>query len=134
SAGEVAVALTSTAWVTRACTLVEGQLRPMWRAGDSGTSPVVAGGLLFVYDPGGGVRVYDAPTGRRIAKLECGRGHWNSLIVVDGRIALPEGNSNDHATSGILDIWRLRRRSPRPDFTARQENRPARRGQPRQRG
>jgi len=27
---------------------------------------------------------------------------------VDGRIALPEGNSNDHSTSGILDIWRLR--------------------------
>jgi len=93
---------------TAAWTLVDGQLRPMWRAGDAGTSPVVAGGLLFVYDPGGGVRVYDAPTGRRIAKLECGRGHWNSPIVVDGRIALPEGNSNDHATSGILDIWRLR--------------------------
>ncbi len=35
-------------------------------------------------------------------------GHWNSPIVVDGRIALPEGNSNDHSTSGILDIWRLR--------------------------
>src|SRR5438093_1136544 len=93
---------------TAAWTLVDGQLRPMWRAGDAGTSPVVAGGLLFVYDPGGGVRGYDAPTGRRIGKVECGRGHGNSATVVDGRIALPEGNSNDHATSGILDIWRLR--------------------------
>src|SRR5439155_815003 len=66
--------------------------------------------------------------GGRIAKLECGRGHWNSPIVVDGRIALPEGNSNDHATSGILDIWRLRRRSPRPGCPARPEKRTARRG------
>ena len=69
---------------------------------------MVADGLLFVYDPGGGLRVYQATTGRELVKLECGRGHWNSPIVVDGRIALPEGNSNDHATSGILDIWRLR--------------------------
>ena len=29
-------------------------------------------------------------------------------VVVDGRVALPEGNANDHATSGVLDIWRLR--------------------------
>src|SRR5207245_9509671 len=58
----------------------------------------------------GSLRVYDPATGRQVAKLECGDGggHWNSPIVVDGRIALPEGNSNDHSTSGILDIWRLR--------------------------
>ena len=37
--------------------------------------------------------------------LPCGGGHWNSPIVVDGRVALPEGNANDHATSGVLDIW-----------------------------
>ena len=24
------------------------------------------------------------------------------------RLALPEGDANDHATSGVLDIWRLR--------------------------
>ena len=28
-------------------------------------------------------------------------------LGADGRIALPEGNSNDHATSGIINIWRL---------------------------
>ena len=27
-------------------------------------------------------------------------------IVTDGRVALPEGDANDHATSGVLDIWR----------------------------
>ena len=38
--------------------------------------------------------------------LPCGAGHWNSPIVADGRIALPEGNANSHRTDGILDIWR----------------------------
>jgi hypothetical protein len=27
--------------------------------------------------------------------------------VVDGKIALPEGNANQHASSGVLDIWSL---------------------------
>ena len=40
-----------------------------------------------------------------IANLDCGSGHWNSAIAVDGRIALPEGNANDHATAGVLDVW-----------------------------
>src|SRR5205807_5753034 len=92
---------------TAAWTLGDGELRPLWRNGNSGTSPVAAGGLLFVYDPGGGLRVYDPATGRELAKLECGGGHWNSPVVADGRIALPEGNSNDRATSGIINIWRL---------------------------
>jgi hypothetical protein len=67
---------------------------------------VIAGGLLYVYDPGGGLRVYVPTTGKEVATLECGRGHWNSPIVVDGRIALPEGNANQHRDSGVLDIWR----------------------------
>jgi hypothetical protein len=33
--------------------------------------------------------------------------HWQSPIVVDGRVAMPEGSANDHATSGVLDIYRL---------------------------
>ena len=28
-------------------------------------------------------------------------------VTVDGMIALPEGDANDHDTSGVLDIWRL---------------------------
>jgi hypothetical protein len=73
-----------------------------------GTSPVVADGLLFVYDPGGGLRIYEAASGRQLARLECGSGHWNSPIVADGRIALPEGNANRHRTDGVLNIWRVR--------------------------
>jgi outer membrane protein assembly factor BamB len=92
---------------TATWTLSDGRLQPMWRNGNAGTSPVVADGLLFVYDPRGGLHVYEAPTGRELATLECGSGHWNSPIVAGGRIVLPEGNSNDHATNGILDIWRV---------------------------
>ena len=90
------------AWVVRG-----GRLRPVWRKGSPGTSPVVAGGLLWVYDPGGGLRVYEPASGRLVATLDAGGGHWNSPIVTDGRVALPEGDANDHATSGVLDIWRL---------------------------
>jgi hypothetical protein len=83
-----------------------GRLSVAWRNGTGGTSPVVAGGLLFVYAPGGGLNVYVPATGRLVAALDAGRGHWNSPIVVDGRVALPEGDANDHAQSGVLDIWR----------------------------
>jgi hypothetical protein len=92
---------------TAAWVLKGGKLRQVWRNGTGGTSPVVAGGLLWVYDPGGGLNVYRPGTGRRVAQLEAGPGHWNSPIVVDGRVALPEGNANDHRTSGVLDIWRI---------------------------
>ena len=46
--------------------------------------------LLYVYNPNGGLQVYDPTSGTQIANLTCGGGHWNSPIVVDGRIALPE--------------------------------------------
>jgi len=84
-----------------------GHLSQLWKNGTGGTSPVVAGGLLWVYNPGGGLNVFTPLTGKLVATLPCGGGHWNSPIVVDGRVALPEGNANDHATSGVLDIWRL---------------------------
>jgi hypothetical protein len=93
---------------TQAWMLRRGRLHSAWRNGSAGTSPVVAGGLLWVYDPGGGgLRVYLPASGRLVATLAAGSGHWNSPIVTDGRVALPEGDANDHAESGVLDIWRL---------------------------
>lgn len=93
---------------TAAWQLSTGQLQQAWGNQNAGTSPVVVDRLLFVYDPGGGgLRVYQASTGALLKTLPCGGGHWNSPIVTDGRIALPEGNANDHVTSGVLDIWRL---------------------------
>jgi hypothetical protein len=92
---------------TAAWNLTGGRLQQLWHNRNGGTSPVIAGGLLYVYDPAGGLRVYEPETGRQLAALDCGNGHWNSPIVVDGRIALPEGNANQHLTTGVLDIWRL---------------------------
>jgi hypothetical protein len=91
---------------TAAWTLRGGHLVAAWRNGSGGTSPVLAGGLLYVYGPQGGLRAYVPRTGRLVTTLPAGAGHWNSPIVVDGRIALPEGNANDHVESGVLDIWR----------------------------
>jgi len=93
---------------TAAWRLSSGQLQPVWSNHNAGTSPIVVDSLVFVYDQnGGGLRVYRSDTGVLLADLACGGGHWNSPIVTDGKIALPEGNSNAHATSGVLDIWRL---------------------------
>jgi outer membrane protein assembly factor BamB len=83
-----------------------GRLQVAWRRGEAGTSPVVAGGLLYVYDPNGGLNVFRPATGALVARLPAGGGHWESPIVTDGRIALPEGDANSHSTSGILDIYR----------------------------
>jgi hypothetical protein len=92
----------SAAW-----TLKDGKLVEVWKNSNGGTSPVVAGGLLYMYDPKGGLRLYEPTKGTLVATLESGTGHWNSPIVVDGKIALPEGNANHPAASGVLDIWSL---------------------------
>ena len=92
---------------TAAYQLVGGRLRLVWRNGTAGTSPVVAGGLLYVYDPGGGLNVYAPATGRLLARLPAGSGHWSSPIVADGRVFLTEGSANDHATTGVLDVYRV---------------------------
>jgi hypothetical protein len=92
---------------TQAWVLRNNRLHSVWRNGNAGTSPVIAGGLLYVYDPGGGgLRVYKPASGKLVATLAAGGGHWNSPIVTDGIVVEPEGNANDHATSGLLDIWR----------------------------
>jgi len=92
---------------TTAWGLENGKLEEKWRVGTGGTSPFVSGELLFVYARQGGLNVYEAASGRHITTLACGPGHWNSPVVLQGLIILPEGNANDHATSGVLDIWSL---------------------------
>jgi outer membrane protein assembly factor BamB len=88
--------------------VVGRSLRKAWANTTAGTSPVVAGGLLYVYDPNGGLNVYVPATGRLLAHLDAGGGHWSSPIVSGGRVYLPEGDANDHATSGVLDVWSVR--------------------------
>jgi hypothetical protein len=83
-----------------------GRLHPAWSNGTGGTSPVVAGSLLYVAGDGA-VHVYVPSTGHEVATLPSGSTHWQSPIVVDGRVAVTEGDANSHATTGVLDIYRL---------------------------
>jgi outer membrane protein assembly factor BamB len=84
------------------------RLSVAWENGTPGTSPVLAGGLLYVYDHNGGQLVIYAPdSGRLLRSLRAAAGHWNSPIVVGGRVILPVGNANDHATNGTLEIYHL---------------------------
>jgi putative pyrroloquinoline-quinone binding quinoprotein len=91
---------------TAAYRLSGGRLHEVWNNGSGGTSPVLAGGLLWVFDPGGGLNVYRPASGKLIRRLPAPSGHWNSPIVAGGRAYLPSGNSNDHSTSGVLSIYR----------------------------
>jgi outer membrane protein assembly factor BamB len=85
-----------------------GRLHKAWGNGVSGTSPLVAGGLLYVQGLSGGLRVYRPTTGKLVATLPTGDAHWQSPVVADGVVAVGEGNANDRATSGILDLFRVR--------------------------
>jgi outer membrane protein assembly factor BamB len=82
-----------------------GRLNQAWSNTVGGTSPVVAGGLLYV-ESAGGIHVYAPTTGAAVATLPIGDVHWQSPIVADGRVAAAEGNSNAHLTHGVLDIYR----------------------------
>jgi hypothetical protein len=86
-----------------------GRLHQLWANSTAGTSPVLAGGLLYVYDPSaGGIEVYSPGSSRPIGKLAGAPGHWNSPIVVDGHVVEPEGNANEHELTGALELFSLR--------------------------
>jgi hypothetical protein len=69
---------------------------------------VIAGGLLYVYDVNGGnLDVYRPADGHLLASLPAHPGHWNSPIVIGGRIIVPEGDDNNHLRSGTIDIYHL---------------------------
>ena len=80
-----------------------------WRNGQAGTSPVLAGGLLYVYDEqAGALRVYDPQRGRQVVSLPAAAGHWSSPIVAGGRVILPTGGSTaDAAAASRLFIYHL---------------------------
>ena len=82
------------------------RLHLVWSRGNSGTSPIVAGGLLYVYSPGGDVAVYRPATGHQVGTLSADGGHWSSPVVTDGRVAIPVGDANDHRTTGTITIYR----------------------------
>lgn len=96
---------------TEAYVLSGRRLQVAWQDGAPGTSPVLAGGLLYVYDEvHGRLRVRRPTTGATVAALPAARGHWNSPIVIGGRVILPVGGGTlgpDHVTSGRVFIYHL---------------------------
>jgi hypothetical protein len=123
----------TTAWTFGS----DHQLKEAWKSKTGGNSPFYANGMLFIYDPaaqGSKLNVLDATSGNVVAALEAGSGHWNSPIVADNRIAMPEGAISGFARrpggpgpaagagaaptppppppqgiqTGIVNIWRLK--------------------------
>jgi hypothetical protein len=93
---------------TAAFALRGGRLHQLWENDTPGTSPIMAGGLLYVYEPeGGGIEVYEPGSSKPIAKLPGAPGHWNSPIVADGHVIEPEGDANEHSGTGTIDILKL---------------------------
>jgi hypothetical protein len=83
------------------------RLVPLWSDGAPGTSPVIAGGLLYVYDPGGAIRILQPADGRVLRTLPAAGGHWNSPIVLNGHIIEPTGAYGSPATSTVIDVYHL---------------------------
>jgi outer membrane protein assembly factor BamB len=94
---------------TSAYVLGGGRLHVAWHVGKPGTSPIVAGGLLYIYDHvGGKLNIYRPASGGLLASRPAAPGHWNSPIAINGRVVLPVGGSTgDNATSGVVVIYHL---------------------------
>jgi outer membrane protein assembly factor BamB len=91
---------------TAAYALRGGRLHQLWKNETPGTSPIVAGGLVYIYEPnGGGIEIYNPNSSDPIAKLPGAPGHWNSPIVIDGHVIEPEGDANEHSGSGTIDLF-----------------------------
>jgi hypothetical protein len=91
---------------TGAYALRGGRLHVLWENLTPGTSPIVAGGLVYIYEPtAGGIEVYRPSSSTPIAKLPGSPGHWNSPIVVDGHVIEPEGSANELSGSGTIDLF-----------------------------
>jgi glucose dehydrogenase len=95
---------------TAAYQLVDGarpRLRRLWANGSAGTSPVVAGGLLYVFDPGGTINIRRPLSGALVRSLPAVGGHWNSPIVTEGRLIEPTGAYSSSAGTSVIDVYHL---------------------------
>jgi outer membrane protein assembly factor BamB len=100
------IVFVATQGATTAYVVKRRRLTTLWSHPEAGTSPVVAAGLLYVYDPtGNGLRVLEPASGRSRAVLPAGTGHWSSPVITGGHVVLPEGSVNLHQRSGVLDVW-----------------------------
>jgi outer membrane protein assembly factor BamB len=84
------------------------RLRTVWRTSTPGTSPVIAGGLLYIYNELDGQLDIRQPLSSTVLRaLPVADGHWDSPIVVGGRIVLPTGSYHDNTSSSTIYIYHL---------------------------
>jgi len=84
------------------------RLRTVWENGTASTSPVIAGGLLYMYDETGGhLDIRRPQTGALVRALRVAPGHWNSPIVVGGRVIVPTGSYHDSSSSSTVYVYHL---------------------------
>lgn len=68
-------------------------LVPRWQSGVAGTSPLVAGGAVFVAGPRG-ITALDATSGAQLWQdTHIGRIHWQSPVVANGILYITDQNS-----------------------------------------
>ena len=53
------------------------------------------------------LNVFNPVSGHLDRSLPAANGHWNSPIIVGGRIILPVGDYHDHASTGEAFIYHL---------------------------
>jgi PQQ-like domain len=69
-------------------------LSPRWTNGSGGTSPVIANGMVF-YVGGGGIKGLDPTSGTQLfGDTSLGGIHWESPIVIEGRLYVADENAN----------------------------------------
>ncbi len=106
--GRVYVYVTTGAGTAAYAVTPSHRLHLAWQDTQAGTSPVIAGGLLYVYNEDQGVlNVFNPTTGHLYRALPAAAGHWNSPIVVGGRIILPVGNYHSQQSTGVVYIYHL---------------------------
>jgi outer membrane protein assembly factor BamB len=83
------------------------RLAVVWSSSTGATSPVIAGGLLYTYDPSGSIEIRRPLSSTVLRSLPAAGGHWNSPIVVGGRIIEPTGAYGTRAGSSTIEIYHL---------------------------
>ncbi len=105
---------------TAAYALIGGRLRPVWQNDNPGTSPVLAGGLLYVYDPsGGGIYVYRPAQAVRSPSYPgspaTGTVRSSSTVMWSSRRATPTNTSCPaRSRSSRRDSWGAIRETAQP--------------------
>jgi outer membrane protein assembly factor BamB len=68
-------------------------LHTIWQSPVGGTTPIIAGGVVF-YAGGGTVRALDAATGNELWHDSIGGIHWESPVVANGTLYITDGSGN----------------------------------------